>query len=80
MRDTKYYEDEITKLKAKISGFQTRLRDMERRKTEAENSEIVAAVRGEEITPEDLSALLKAYKNRAVSPTASVTGREEVEE
>ena len=80
MKNSKYYEDEITKLKAKLSSLQARLREMERRKTEAENSEIVSVVRNGDITPEDLSALLKKYKTRAIAPDALDTRGEDVED
>ncbi|MDL2324634.1 DUF4315 family protein [Ruminococcaceae bacterium OttesenSCG-928-A16] len=54
---------EIDKTKGKISEFQTRLRDLERQKTELENMEIVDAVRGMDISLADLAALLKAAKS-----------------
>ena len=41
--------DEIDMLKKKISRYQSRLRNLERRKTELENDEIVALVRGIDI-------------------------------
>ncbi|MFC4598166.1 DUF4315 family protein [Cohnella hongkongensis] len=53
---------EIEKIKGKIHGFQTKLRELERQKTELENLEIVDAVRGVDIPLSDLAALLKAVK------------------
>ena len=53
---------DIQKTKDKISEFQTRLRELERQKTELENTEIVDAVRGMDISLTDLAALLKAAK------------------
>lgn len=60
---TKRILKEIDKTKGKISEFQTRLRDLERQKTELENMEIVDAVRGMDISLADLAALLKAAKS-----------------
>lgn len=53
---------DIQKTKDKISEFQTRLRELEKQKTELENIEIVDAVRGMDISLADLAALLKATK------------------
>lgn len=53
---------EIEKIKGKIHGFQTKLRELERQKTELENLEIVDAVRGVDISLSDLATLLKAVK------------------
>lgn len=53
----------IDKTKDKISEFQTKLRELEKQKTELENMEIVDAVRGMDISLTDLAALLKAAKS-----------------
>ena len=53
---------DIQKTKDKISEFQTRLRELEKQKTELENMEIVGAVRSMDISITDLAALLKASK------------------
>jgi len=53
---------EIQKTKDKISEFQTRLRELEKQKTELENTEIVDAVRGMDISLADLAAMLKSAK------------------
>lgn len=53
---------EIQKTKDKISEFQTRLRELEKQKTELENIEIVDAVRGMDISLADLASMLKAVK------------------
>lgn len=50
---------EIEKTKGKISEFQTKLRELEKQKTELENAEIVEAVRGMDISLADLAAMLK---------------------
>ena len=44
-------EAEIEKVKAKIAEQQTKLKELEQRKVEAENSEIVDIVRGMSIPP-----------------------------
>ncbi len=53
---------EIQKAKDKLSEIQTRLRELEKQKTELENMEIVEAVRGMDISLADLAVLLKAAK------------------
>ena len=50
---------DIDKTKEKIGELQARLRDLERQKTEIENTEIVDIVRGMDISLADLAALLK---------------------
>lgn len=50
---------DIEKTKDKISEFQARLRELEKQKTELENTEIVDVVRGMDISITDLAALLK---------------------
>lgn len=54
---------DIQKTKDKINEFQTKLRELEKQKTELENMEIVDAVRGMDISLTDLAALLKAAKS-----------------
>ena len=54
---------EITKTKAKITELQNRLKELERQKTEAENFNIVALVRGMELEPDKLRAFVEAYQN-----------------
>lgn len=53
---------DIDKTKEKINEFQARLRDLEKQKTELENTEIVEAVRGMDISLNDLPAVLKALR------------------
>lgn len=54
---------DIQKTKDKINEFQTKLRELEKQKTDLENMEIVDAVRGMDISLTDLAALLKAAKS-----------------
>ena len=51
---------DIDKTKDKISELQTRLRELEKQKTELENIEIVETVRGMDISLADLAAMLRA--------------------
>ena len=53
---------EIDKTKEKLTEFQGRLRELERQKTELENTQIVDTVRGMDISLADLAAFLKASK------------------
>ncbi len=52
----------IDKTKEKINEFQARLRELEKQKTELENTEIVEAVRGTNIPLDDLPAVIKALR------------------
>ena len=51
---------DIDKTKGKISELQARLRELEKQKTEMENTEIVETVRGMDISLADLAAMLRA--------------------
>ena len=53
---------EIEKVKAKITEQQDRLKELEQKKLEAENSEIVDMVRGMSVSLTDLPDLLKKLK------------------
>ena len=52
-------EAEIEKVKAKIAEQQTKLKELEQRKVEAENSEIVDIVRGMSIPLAELPLVLQ---------------------
>ena len=56
--------DEIEKTKRKLADYQTRLRDLERQKTELENADIVAMVRGVDILPEQFAEFVHIFKDR----------------
>lgn len=81
---------EIQKTKDKISEFQTRLRELEKQKTELENLEIVDAVRGMDISLADLATMLKTAKTggatsgqlgpKFTAPTQTETEESEHEE
>ena len=51
---------EIDKTKGKIGELQARLRELEKQKTEMENTEIVETVRGMDISLADLASMLRA--------------------
>ena len=61
-------EAEIEKVKAKIAEQQTKLKELEQRKVEAENSEIVDIVRGLSISLEELPLLLQKLKSGQFVP------------
>jgi len=80
---------DIEKAKGKISEFQARLRELEKQKTELENTEIVDVVRGMNITITDLAALLKTsratsgqnvQRSAATADTTIETDKEDTEE
>lgn len=59
---------EIEKTKEKISQQQTKLRELERQKTELENTEIVELVRSNRMNTAELTAFLKAYREKDGAP------------
>ena len=63
---------EIDKVKAKISEQQTRLKELEQKKLEAENSEIVDIVRGMKISLEELPLVLQELRAKAPTSGQSV--------
>ena len=54
---------EIEKVTAKINEQQARLKELEQKKLEAENGEIVEIVRGMSVSLTDLPALLQTIKS-----------------
>jgi hypothetical protein len=72
----KRISSEIEKARGKNAEQQARLRDLEKKKTEIENLEIVTAVRGMNISFADLAELLKQVKPNSLSDlaTSSQTG------
>ena len=59
-------EAEIEKVKAKIAEQQARLKELEQKNLEAENSEIVEIVRGMSVSLTDLPMLLQTIKSGGV--------------
>ena len=58
---------EIDKIKDKISEQQARLKELEKNKQEAENSEIVDIVRGMSISLEELPLVLQRLRDGGTS-------------
>lgn len=56
--------DEIEKTRGKISDMQYRLRDLERQKTEIENADIVAMVRGIDVPPDEFGEFIRLFKEQ----------------
>ena len=56
-------QTEIEKVTAKINEQQARLKELEQKKLEAENSEIVEIVRGMSVSLTDLPMLLQTIKS-----------------
>jgi len=56
--------DEIEKIKAKMSKGQIRLRELEKQLTDLENADIVAAVRGVEIAPDEFADFVRMFKQK----------------
>jgi len=57
-------KDEIEKTKTKISRGQIRLRELEKQLTDLENADIIAAVRGVEVAPDELAAFVLMLKEK----------------
>ena len=55
-------DTEIEKVKTKISAYQARLKELERKKAEQENTEIVGLVRGVDMTPQELAEFIRSRK------------------
>lgn len=68
----KKIESEIIKVKAKISDYTGRLRELERQKTEIENAGIIALVRDMDILPDELTAYIQAFKAQSNDGAAAL--------
>ena len=73
-------EAEIEKVKAKIAEQQTRLKELEQKKLEAENSEIVDIVRGLSISLEELPLVLQQLREGTSGQSVQKSGPAEKEE
>lgn len=73
MKTSKILSD-IEKTKTKIGELQAKLRDLERLRTETENTEIIELVRAIDATPEEIAVMLRALresqKQEAMKPMA----------
>ena len=73
-------EAEIEKVKAKIAEQQAKLKDLEHRKIEAENSEIVDMVRGMSVSLTELPLLLEKLRSaEALGQVVPKSGATEME-
>ena len=70
---------DIEKTKAKIAEKQARLRDLEKQKTELENTDFVAVARSYHLTPQELAEFLKTRQMASVQEP-SPQEQEEVHE
>lgn len=70
---------DIEKTKAKIAGQQARLQDLEKQKTELENTDFVAVARSYHLTPQELAEFLKT-RQMASAQESSPQEQEEVHE
>lgn len=59
---------EIDKTKEKLSVQQTKLRELERQRTELENTEMVELIRSTKMNTEELSTFLKAFREKSETP------------
>lgn len=64
--------NDIDKTKGKISEFQSKLRELEKQKTELENLQIVDVVRGMNISFADLAELLKTARDGSLATSGQV--------
>ena len=70
---------DIETTKAKIAEQQARLRDLEKQKTELENTDFVAVARSYHLTPQELAEFLKTRQMASVQEP-SPQEQEEVHE
>lgn len=70
---------DIEKTKAKIAEQQAGLRDLEKQKTELENTDFVAVARSYHLTPQELAEFLKT-RQMASSQAPSVQEQEGMNE
>ena len=70
---------DIEKTKAKIAEQQARLQDLEKQKTELENTDFVAVARSYHLTPQQLADFLKSQQ-AAPSETVLPQEKEDVHE
>ena len=70
---------DIEKTKANIAEQQARLRDLEKQKTELENTDFVAVARSYHLTPQELAEFLKTRQMASVQEP-SPQEQEEVHE
>ena len=67
---------EIEKVKVKLSSYQTRLRDLERQKTELENADILSMVRGMDVMPDEFAAFVRMFKAQQAKQSGALPDME----
>jgi predicted RNase H-like nuclease (RuvC/YqgF family) len=78
-KKTAKVQAEIEKARAKLAEQQARVKELEQKRTELENLEIVDIVRGMSIPLDDLGALLQSIKGGAApAPTSGQLGPKSV--
>ena len=81
-------KDEITKTKDKVNKGQIRLRELEKQLVDLENADIISAIRGVDIPPDELASFVQMFKakqhggtipnmDNTVTPTKGVINNEE---
>lgn len=68
---------EIAKTKAKIETMQAKLREMEKQKTELENTDYVSIARSYDMTPAELAEFLRAMRDDPVNTLPVGSSQEE---
>ena len=58
---------EIGKTKTKVAELQSKLRELERMKTEQENSEILELVRSIDVPTDELTVMLRAIREKSLA-------------
>lgn len=71
---------EIEKAKEKLSEQQGKLRELERQKTELENTEMVELIRSTKMNTEELSTFLKAFREKSEVPIFMLKQEEQHDE
>jgi len=59
-------QTELSKVKDKIAKAQARQKELERQLVEAQNADIVAAVRAIDVKPEDLQSFVEKIKHGGI--------------
>ena len=68
----------IEKVHEQIAEYQSKLRNLEKQKTQLENEEIVAMFRREKLNEDEFAALLQAGRQNAVQPPAQLIQQEAI--
>jgi len=77
IKRTAKVQAEIDRTKAKLAEQQNKLKELEAKRTELENMEIVEIVRGLSVPIEDLSAILQSIKTGSGITPASTSSQDD---